>query len=203
MNTKSCRVCKLFKEFGSFHKALGNKDGYNNRCKECQKEYNTQYHSQQKEKHIQTPPAPLPKKCPKCNNVKPFKDFYRSNCSKTGITSFCKTCASEKGKEWEKKNKEKNKQKSRVSSLKRNYGLTPQDYKKMLNRQNGLCCICKTNDPGKNKLYFTVDHCHATGVVRGLLCVKCNCALGLLNDNPALFVAAKNYLEKQNDPDLI
>jgi len=180
MKDKSCRVCKLVKKLDKFHKAVGNKDGYNNRCKECQKKYNDQYHAQQKQKHTKTPPAPLPKKCPKCNCVKPFKDFYRSNCSKTGITSFCKTCASKKGKEWEERNKERNKEKSRVKNLKCKYGLTPQDYESMLNKQKGVCCICKTNDPGKNRLYFTVDHCHITGAIRGLLCTKCNCALGAI-----------------------
>jgi hypothetical protein len=203
MNTKICRVCKVSKQLSAFNKATANKDGYNNRCRECGKKYTIQYHEQQKQNHAQTPPKPLPKLCPRCKVVKSFENFYKSNASRTGVTSFCKICSSIKGKEWNKNNKEKSKQKSRIGSLKRNYGLTPQDYEKMLNKQCGVCCICKTNNPGKDRSYFTVDHCHITGVVRGLLCAKCNCALGLLNDNPMLFATAKNYLEQQHGLDLI
>jgi len=200
---KICRVCKIPKHLEAFNKATANKDGYNNRCRECGKKYAAQYHKQQIQKHEETPPDPLPKLCPNCNLLKPFESFYKSNSSKTGVTSFCKTCSSIKGKQWNKNNKEKTKQRSRIKDLKRNYGMTSQDYESMLSKQNTVCCICKANEPGKNRSYFTVDHCHATGKIRGLLCAKCNCALGLLNDDPKLFETAKKYLEKHNDPDLI
>lgn len=61
----------------------------------------------------------------------------------------------------------------------------------MLDRQGGACAIClqvRTET-------LHVDHCHATGAVRGLLCGACNRALGLLNDDPGLIRRAADYLD--------
>ncbi len=72
------------------------------------------------------------------------------------------------------------------------YGLSPQDYDAMLAEQGGVCAICKTRP---DKPLF-VDHCHATGKVRGLLCHPCNAALGFMRDDPRLTAAATEYLLK-------
>jgi Autographiviridae endonuclease VII len=70
------------------------------------------------------------------------------------------------------------------------YGLSPQDFARMLARQNGLCANCKIR-PAET---LCVDHCHETGMVRGLLCRKCNTGLGCFNDSPALMLKAVAYL---------
>ena len=70
------------------------------------------------------------------------------------------------------------------------YGLSLQDYRAMRERQGNVCGICKT--PGKP---LCVDHCHATGKVRGLLCRDCNLGLGNYKDNPVFTRAATAYLE--------
>lgn len=62
----------------------------------------------------------------------------------------------------------------------------------MLLQQGGVCLIC--NDPGDRQA-LGVDHCHATGLVRGILCDKCNRGLGYFKDNPELLIAASIYLE--------
>lgn len=72
----------------------------------------------------------------------------------------------------------------------RRYGLTLQDYRDILQRQANACAICKTSGPR-----LCIDHCHATGHVRGLLCRKCNLGLGNYNDDPGLTRAATAYLE--------
>ncbi len=72
----------------------------------------------------------------------------------------------------------------------RSYGLSLQDYRAMLERQGKVCGICKT--PGKP---LCVDHSHATGKVRGLLCRDCNLGLGNYKDNPVFTRAATAYLE--------
>ena len=70
------------------------------------------------------------------------------------------------------------------------YGLSVADYAKMCKRQHGACAICK-----KSHGVLCVDHCHACGKVRGLLCAKCNSALGFCNDSPERLLAAAAYLQ--------
>jgi hypothetical protein len=70
------------------------------------------------------------------------------------------------------------------------HGLSLQAYRAMRERQKNVCGICKT--PGKP---LCVDHCHATGKVRGLLCRDCNLGLGNYKDKPVFTRAATAYLE--------
>ena len=76
--------------------------------------------------------------------------------------------------------------------LRHHYGITPDDYNKMLVAQNGVCAICKQPPRGKMKR-LSVDHCHASKEVRGLLCVTCNRTVGYL-DNPEWTERALSYL---------
>ena len=78
----------------------------------------------------------------------------------------------------------------------RSHGLSLQDYRAMFERQGKVCGICKT--PGKP---LCVDHCHATGKVRGLLCRDCNLGLGNYKDNPVFTRAATAYLEASRRDD--
>ena len=61
---------------------------------------------------------------------------------------------------------------------KRRYGITLEVYEKMLVSQKGVCAICRTDKAGKLGQCFAVDHDLHTGVVRGLLCMRCNSFLG-------------------------
>ena len=74
-------------------------------------------------------------------------------------------------------------------------GLTPKDYHRMFEAQNGLCAICRTADTGRFKV-FAIDHCHRTDAVRGLLCDKCNRGLGMFNDSIAMLEQAIAYLQQ-------
>ena len=67
----------------------------------------------------------------------------------------------------------------RNHNLKKNYGITSDQYDKLLEKQNFGCSVCETKSPGgKSGKFFHVDHDHETGEVRGLLCSGCNLALG-------------------------
>lgn len=83
----------------------------------------------------------------------------------------------------------------RVYRLKHQYNLSLDNYNEMLKTQNGVCAICKGNDNGPWGT-LSVDHCHSTGNVRGLLCAKCNKGLGQFNDDTKLFNLAIEYIEK-------
>jgi hypothetical protein len=74
------------------------------------------------------------------------------------------------------------------------YDITIDHYYDMLDKQGGLCAICKTIYPGYGKQFFCVDHCHETGDIRGLLCNDCNIALGRFKDNVETIAAALEYL---------
>lgn len=92
--------------------------------------------------------------------------------------------------EWRSKNPEK----YLDSWLKSSYGISLEEYRCMESSQGGVCCICRhKNEHGKR---LAVDHDHATGVIRGLLCDKCNRALGLMKDRPDNLRAAADYLER-------
>jgi len=86
-----------------------------------------------------------------------------------------------------------------LSKRKRNlarYGITIDIYDSMLKNQNGVCKICGKKD----KRLLSVDHDHKTGKVRGLLCNKCNFALGYADDNPERLRDMARYLESQETP---
>jgi predicted nucleic acid-binding Zn ribbon protein len=75
------------------------------------------------------------------------------------------------------------------------YGITAEQFAAMLEEQNNLCAICRSPEwPGKGSRPH-VDHDHATGKVRGLLCGKCNVALGNMHDDPVRLRAAAAYVE--------
>lgn len=71
------------------------------------------------------------------------------------------------------------------------YGLSPEAYQLMLSTQKNACGICKETFSETPR----VDHCHKTGKVRGLLCGRCNKALGGFKDSPDLLRIAATYLE--------
>ena len=81
---------------------------------------------------------------------------------------------------------------------KRNYGLTREKYDEMFRNQGGVCAICKQEPtgtgPGTANLH--VDHDHKTNEIRGLLCNKCNHAIGLLNEDQVIFLSAYDYLSR-------
>ena len=97
---------------------------------------------------------------------------------------------------WYTKNVERQ-HRDRIQSV---YGITPEQHKKMLEEQRGRCAICGNAQPCGRRL--CVDHHHASGAVRGLLCFRCNRALGALRDSPSLLRTAADYLERTGRHDI-
>ncbi len=114
------------------------------------------------------------KYCPTCKKVKSLVDFAVCSTGRKLASTYCRKCAKE------------------VNIL-RAHGITLKDYDKMLRRQGGGCQICRTKIPG-GKGRFHVDHNHATGEIRGLLCVNCNHGLGHFKDDIEILAAAIKYL---------
>jgi hypothetical protein len=86
--------------------------------------------------------------------------------------------------------------------LKRLYGITVEQYDELLAKQNGCCAVCGSgssysrNYKITKRAKFSVDHCHATGKIRGLLCTRCNRAIGLIGDNIETALRMSEYLKK-------
>src|SRR5882757_4160317 len=127
--------------------------------------------------------------CTGCNVVKPADAFSLDRRRVNGLAPRCKACMSEY--------RSSRPEHYRNFELQRNYGITSEEYDQMYYDQNGLCLICSEEEPGGRLM--PVDHCHATGKIRGLLCANCNRGLGIFKDDPDRLVAAAMYLLRQTD----
>lgn len=132
--------------------------------------------------------------CRKCNASKPITHFATNGKSGRGQRwrHSCRLCdyiaRSIRGR------KETPTQR-RQWSLKRNYGLTPETYQALLDIQEGLCKICRCTPEASTKGVLYVDHDHITGLIRGLLCNRCNSGLGQFADSVGLLQSAIHYLQ--------
>ncbi len=125
------------------------------------------------------------KRCSRCREVKPNDEFVRNRSNKDGLGTYCKPCHNFVTK----RNKQRRYGGERSFLLRLRYGIDEADFDRIVEAQGGLCAICHTK-PAKH-----VDHDHATGKVRGILCFTCNRALGYWGDEPANLELALIYLD--------
>lgn len=83
-----------------------------------------------------------------------------------------------------------------IYRLRHRFKLEPEKYMAMVEAQGGKCKICLVEEPRSTSKRLFVDHCHRTGVIRGLLCSNCNSALGHAKDQPAILRKMAEYLER-------
>jgi len=145
------------------------------------------------------------KQCFKCKSFKENEEFHNDKSRKDGLYPVCKVCKTandrlrrknnperyrEISNKWDKKNPDK----KRNGALKREYGITLEEYNVILAKQNKKCAIC-LRDKSEFKVSMHLDHDHITGKIRGILCASCNRVLGLLKDNPENLERALVYLK--------
>jgi hypothetical protein len=82
----------------------------------------------------------------------------------------------------------------KVKDLCKKYNITLEQYNEIVNKYDGKCHICKSEESRKGFNDLCIDHCHDTLKVRGLLCNSCNVGLGCFKDNPELLKKAIDYL---------
>jgi hypothetical protein len=146
------------------------------------------------------------KQCSSCLTTKELKYFASDDRKKDRLQSHCRECQNtarkvkymndsewretviEKAKKWYKANPETVKN----GDLKREYGITLEQYNQLIKQQNGVCAICGKSETGKA---LSIDHDHNTGKIRGLLCQAHNRALGMFHDNLEELKSAIKYLE--------
>lgn len=139
------------------------------------------------------------KVCTVCKQLKSLGAFYNRKASEDGKAYRCKVCDNLAVGEFRKLHEDRHRAAQRARNRKHKYGLSELDYQLLIEKQNNKCAICfvelQQNATTKHTPEtLCIDHCHETGVVRGLLCAKCNKGLGLFNDDPVLLLTAIDYI---------
>jgi hypothetical protein len=138
------------------------------------------------------------KHCSRCGSTRPVEEFNRDRGRKDGRHPVCRPCI--RDYRIERREKDRATMRAyyegpgRARELMRRYGLTVDDVDRMLEAQAGACAVCG-HVPIDDDPILVVDHDHATGHVRGMLCRPCNSGIGHLRDDPELIRAALAYLE--------
>lgn len=169
---KKCSKCKIEKQISEFIPCERGKYGVRGECKTCKKKYDIKYKKENPDKYRETNKKSFLKR-----RIK-IKKYRRINRVKRNAYL----------KEWHKRNPDKRK----AQKLRHLYNIDLPEYNALLKNQSFCCAICKQR-PIKKML--CVDHDHKSKLVRGLLCQRCNSAIGFFRDNILLLEQAKIYLE--------
>ena len=160
------------------------------------------------------------KRCTKCGIDKPLTEFYAAKGTRDGLRGDCKACfrsrakarypevrdqAIARARKWREDNIERfrenqrrmrstpeGRERQRRYHLLSTFGLTLEEYDEMLAAQGGVCQLC--GRPPTEGISLHIDHNHETGDIRGLLCFRCNNALGDFDDSPERLMSAVAYL---------
>jgi hypothetical protein len=161
------------------------------------------------------------KVCNKCGVEKPITSFHKNQKAKEGRRNTCSSCVVAYNKTYVAANKEKvaaqmreyhkanrdkllaqmraYRERNRDALLpkqrKRGSGFSDELFYATLSAQGGVCGICSVDLTGLERKAIHADHCHESGHPRGVLCKKCNIALGGFNDDPVVLKKALAYLE--------
>lgn len=208
-DSRQCTKCAVEKPLSEFSKAPRGKYGVKASCKACDAARHAELHPPQPRKPRDEEAERAryaarwsePKQCTKCSEVKDRSEFHKSRDGKYGpiLKPTCKLCDAAQARQWFADNSERASENRRRWNLQNTYGLSVAEYNALLREQGGVCAVCGKGEPNAHgrtgkQFRLAVDHCHETGAVRGLLCQKCNRAIGLLGDDPTLMRKAISYL---------
>lgn len=154
--------------------------------------------------------------CPTCRRLLQVSEFHKNKRAFDGLYDRCKVCNSAISNQWHRKRAEDPEYRERKNqrardwraanqgeqltraykgyNLRQLYGITFEHFEEMLAAQGGRCAIC--SERFRSGFTTHVDHDHATGRVRGILCDACNNGLGRFRDNPEVLQRAARYLER-------
>lgn len=139
-------------------------------------------------------------RCARCKKLKPASQFYKvkspSSAARHGHTSYCRPCNAENIKDWRRRTGGDGTRRIRQrlpDGTSIWIKVSRDEYEKILKRQRGVCRICRgVNSSGRS---LSVDHCHKTKRIRGILCSNCNTAIGMFRDDPKILLRAVEYLK--------
>lgn len=221
---KRCPKCDQVKSRSEYHKNRSTADGLQGYCKPCSAEVQRAYLARNAEVVAAKQAAKIirgsqrvqgVKTCTKCGQSKPVLSFYLHRGTRDGRAAYCAECQKTSTRAWKAANREKASEQlaawaaANPGKKKRNhrqywlkmYGLDQESYTAMLEAQRGVCAICelperyidsRTGEPRR----LSVDHCHTSGKVRGLLCGRCNRSIGQFADDHERLSRAAAYLRE-------
>jgi Recombination endonuclease VII len=137
--------------------------------------------------------APPVKRCAACFVVKLKSEFYPCPQKKNGVRSYCRPCVLSQMKV--RNATADGKRIVREYRLRGDYGITQERYDELFAKQDGCCAICGRHRSAQKRI-LSVDHDHATGAVRELLCARCNTGLGGADDDIGVLQAMIDYLKR-------
>lgn len=186
---KQCSRCRIEQSVNNFVKDKSHSDGRRSACRACTNV-----------RPIREPLAKGQKRCADCERILDVKSFSKAAQALDGLQHACRTCQAVRRAEYYAKNRKRDNSRrvaahdsaaQRERSLRKRYGIGQAEYDTLLISQGGHCAICPAV-PGARPLH--IDHCHSTGIIRGLLCPKCNTVAGYIEDQD-LVEAVKRYLQ--------
>ena len=191
MATKFCKDCGDYRPVSDFSRNARSRDGLSFCCRTHLAEGSLRSREARRTKpRVQRRPAEgtvVPeghKWCPDCDSVLALTELVRTVASASGYSAYCKPCHNTRSRASRERVGG-----SRTYHLTRRYGITAAEADYLLDLQQGVCAICKVAPAAH------VDHDHATGAVRALLCFNCNGGLGQFKDDPLLLHAAAYYVQ--------
>jgi hypothetical protein len=176
---KQCPSCEILLPETAFGLNRSLPDGLSFYCKACNRKRNNRWYRDRRRSQGQEvrDHSWIPEGfrwCPGCKQAVPHEDYARNSASPSGFGSSCKPCQRAASNE---------------AYWRRVYGLSRDDVRVMRADQDDKCAICGAESPQH------LDHDHATGRIRRLLCQRCNHGLGLFRDDPKALHAAAYYVQ--------
>ena len=190
---RKCFSCGLVQDANMFNQYRRRDEGVASQfrrriCRACDNIRNAKkYRAKQAAKGLTVKFVPkrsmsdMSKTCPTCKINKPRSEFWERPKTNDGMAPYCKPCSSDRG---------------RRSQLKAKYGLSAEAYDSMVLAQGNKCAVCGDEPVRCSFKKLVIDHDHATGRVRELLCSPCNTAIGQFRDDPARMESAADYVRK-------
>jgi len=168
---KQCSHCGETKCSSEFYRNSCRRDGISSHCKACDRNRMEGY--KKPRLAVFTLAIPDHKTCPQCNQLLPSSSFSVDAKRKDGLNRYCRTCLG-------------------VRYAMSKYALTVEEATRLRNAKS--CECCRKAISGSE---VCIDHCHATGAVRGALCGACNFMLGAAKDRTEILRAGAEYLERK------
>ena len=176
MNT--CKYCKEEKSLDCFSRATRTPSGYATYCKDCKNERSRRHYNATREMRLEQ------MRQDRIKDPQKYRERYKKYYGKYR----------QEIRERVKKQRAEDNTMYRNQWLRQKYGITVDDYNAMYEKQLGMCQICGVHSSELSKPLH-VDHCHETGLVRALLCTRCNAGIGQFLENTETMLSAIEYLK--------